>query len=471
MTRARPASIRGGRVVDGTGEPAVRGRRRRSTATGSPRSARSTSRRDASIDADGLVRLPRLHRHARALRPAAPCRARRTRRRSARASRSRSSARTASAYAPVDRRAPWASCARSSPAGTATRPASTGTGGRVGEYLDRLDAAASRSTPCYLVAAGHGAAAARWARTTGRPTAGRARRSMQRPAASTRLARGRGRAVQPGSPTRPACTPTTTSWWRCARSCAGIGGFYCAAPPQLRRQRARRLREIDRDRPRAPACRSTSRTRTSDFRVNAAARPSCWRCSTPPAPTASTSRSTPIRTSPAPRTCMRCCRAGHARGRRRTRRRPAARPRRARADPRTSWRTRAPTAATACRWTGRSSWRAAAVVAGARGGRSGRPAPFDVVLRAARRRALARLVHRTTSATRRTSARSCGTRGTRAAATASSSATTPHPRGWGTFPRYLARLRPRARASSRSERRCAKLTSLRGGAARLPTAD
>ena len=92
----------------------------------------------------------------------------------------------------------------------------------VGEYLDRLDAAASPATrPTWSRTAWSG----RWSaagRTCRRAptTSWRCRRSC-----APRWPRGPS-ACRPGSPTPPACTPTTPSCSPCAATVGELGGFY-----------------------------------------------------------------------------------------------------------------------------------------------------------------------------------------------------------------------------------------------------
>ena len=112
----------------------------------------------------------------------------------------------------------------------------------------------------------------------------------------------------------------------------------------------------------------------------------------------------------------------------------------------TSSRSSGPTAATAARSTGPRSRSAGSANPDRAPTRSGGRSPSSARRPgAARSRSTSTCWWATgprrrscsTSGTSRTSARSCGTRGTAAARTRSWSATRPHPRAWGTFPRYL----------------------------------
>ena len=222
------------------------------------------------------------------------------------------------------------------------------------------------------------------------------------------------------------------------------------APPLLRRRRAGGVRRDDRGR---PPLRVRAAPDPRHHELRAEPRPgaaSCWPCST-----RRSADGVDITLDTYPYlpglddASARSCRAGPPRAVRRRRCAAAARPRGSGRGSRTSWRSTAPTAATACvaDWdtieisgvghagaVRRAVGRTIAEIADERPG-------------ASRSRCSSTLLRRgpagaprscSTSGTRRTCGRSCATRSTPAAATGSWSATKPHPRAWGTFPRYLA---------------------------------
>ena len=234
--------FRGGRVIDGAGNPWYRADVGIAAAA-SPPSAASTSPRGARSTRDGLFALPGLHRHAHALRPAA-----------ARESRPRGKVhqgvtldvlgQDGLSYAPVNdatleqlrgQLAGW----------NDDPPGSTGAGAPSASTSTGFDARRDRGQRRLPRSARHDPHAARWAPTTAPPTPDElahmkrllrqgARAGRRRPLDRAHLHAGDVRRRRRDR--------------RALRGRAEHGGLLLPAPPQLRAARARGLRRLHRDR-------------------------------------------------------------------------------------------------------------------------------------------------------------------------------------------------------------------------------
>ena len=303
-------------VVDGTGAPSVPRRRRWSTRAGSPRShaAETSSTPDATSRRRiaGSGPRPRLHRHARALRPAAcsptpdhfaedqpgrhhrsdrpgrpvlrtcrRCRARRGPQADRRLERQPDRLRLLLAH-------------------------------RRRTYLDRLDGEGIAANAAYLVPQGTLRLLAVGCR---RPPGDADRDRPHAGSCSPRACEQGAVGMSSGLTYTPACTPTPRELAALCEVVAELRRLLLPAPPLLRRRRAGGVRGDDRALAATPAAPLHLTHATMNFGVNRgpgagaprAARRRRW-------PTAATSAWTPIRTCPAAPPCRRCCRAGRCAG-------------------------------------------------------------------------------------------------------------------------------------------------------------